>query len=583
MRHFIAWAVKNRQNVVLFDDTWASTTEFPSPEILQYMHRRGLKTILNVHPGNAYRLDPDVSKQDLCDKRDPRMGIYYPVYCVDKPGFWKLVDKRLKTAAKYRHMLAGLICNQDEGPLGWRAEESAEGVDPVDNSLAGFAEENSGTRYLKPKLYTSACSTCGEVPNAAKWARALQRLNGPQGSVAQGLPPVGHGRAHCAVADPDDELVAREVVPHLAPGSLSMVWVLPNCNRANRVESWPRLIDEMNRKDNGKRKVFLLRELIYGCSADMPLAVPSTLDSIDIDFEIMRKYESTATCAGGTYVMHSLGWLMDWYSMRKQWDPSARWQSWLPTNLSQVLGREAVELAVEALELVRDVQMYDGLVEGEYCAYYTMWGLNPHHVAPETIPLPNSRGPFRYDKVRGNWWGSRRRLVEAGARDKEGVYTAENLAPADRRLRRLRGKLDAADARITRIEGLLAPGVNRMFWEEHLVRTLRYTTAFLRSRTAVALSYSDYAQAREQVRQGRDTSAVLAEGEKVVREALNEQDFYIRRRPGFGIDYPYEMNPDTLRWLLEAWRGLRQNPEKCLDLDLLAFLDRAETEVAQGH
>jgi len=45
----------------------------------------------------------------------------------------------------------------------------------------------------------------------------------------------------------------------------------------------------------------------------------------------------------------------------------------------------------------------------------------------------------------------------------------------------------------------------------------------------------------------------------------------------------YEVNPDTLRWLIEAWRGLRQNPESCLDLDLLAFLDRAQTEAAQGH
>ncbi len=65
--------------------------------------------------------------------------------------------------------------------------------------------------------------------------------------AARGLPPAGITRTHWGIADPDDGLVAERVVPHLPDGSVSLVSCLPSCNRAERVEAWPRIMDEVNR------------------------------------------------------------------------------------------------------------------------------------------------------------------------------------------------------------------------------------------------------------------------------------------------------------------------------------------------
>ena len=59
------------------------------------------------------------------------------------------------------------------------------------------------------------------------------------------------------------------------------------------------------------------------------------------------------------------------------------------------------------------------------------------------------------------------------------------------------------------------------------------------------------------------------------------QDEYIRLRPRLCVHYPKEVNPDTLRKLIGWWRQLAREPRLCRDLDICAFLDRAETKDAQ--
>ena len=301
----------------------------------------------------------------------------------------------------------------------------------------------------------------------------------------------------------------------------------------------------------------------------------TSLDRIDDDMDIMGQYRSTATCTGGVYVLHSLGWLLDWYCMRKQWDVTCRWQTWLRSALADVLGKDAADLAVAVAETIRDVQLYDGLEAGEYVTYYTLWGLDPHRLAPETIPLPNRVGPFAHYDENSRFVS----LVRPGAEDTQGIYTGANLAPAEKRLRRLRDRLDQAETGIDSLEAGLPVGGERAFWEQHLIEPLRWTVAFLRSRTALSLSYCRYVAAQEQVRGCGDAAGVLAEGKDLVHEALSMADSYIRLRPGFSFgDYPQEVRQETIRRLLAGWSTLVEQPGACLELDLCQFLDRAERE-----
>jgi hypothetical protein len=91
-----------------------------------------------------------------------------------------------------------------------------------------------------------------------------------------------------------------------------------------------------------------------------------------------------ATVTGGTYTLNSLGWLLTWYAMRKQWESRAEWQSWLRAALSDSLGQEAVERVSELFllggglgEFVREAS---GLV-GNACAVKPLeMGAVPHSV-----------------------------------------------------------------------------------------------------------------------------------------------------------------------------------------------------------
>ncbi len=573
MRLYVDWAVKNRANVIMYDDTFLDENlKMVSAAIWEYMDRLGLKTILDVNPGHCRRDFPGISDEDYCQPTES-IGKQYPSpLCIEKPGFWKVVEKKLEIAEEHAHRLAGLVCFWDEGAIGWGALEGA--GDGSYSTLSGILLDNVTTRFVEPILFHGGCVTCGDKPNTRKWSQVLDHLNGPMGTVARGLPAVGMGRAHCGIADPDDALIAREVIPHLPSGSLNYVTAESNSQGADRIEAWPQLIDEANAADGGDRRVFMRRELTYGCEGDFPLAHPTSLDRTDDDFRVFTKYASTATCLGGVYTFHSLGWLLAWYSLRKQWQPSGAWKDRLASELTGSMGEDAIHLTVSVLETMRDIQLYDGLEVGEYVTYYSCWGLDLHKLAPETL---TGESPFAYSPDEG--FCPFIRIVTEKAEDKQDLYTSSNCTPAEERLRGLRAKLAQVENDVEHLETMLFARRDRSFWEEHLIRPLRWTAAFLKSHAALALTYCCYAKVREQLAQGKDTSGLVSEGEDLSREALEAQDLYICLRPGFSmVDYPKEVNPEVIRHLIDEWRNLITHPEQCLDVPLLTFLDRAEKQ-----
>ena len=50
---------------------------------------------------------------------------------------------------------------------------------------------------------------------------------------------------------------------------------------------------------------------------------------------------------------------------------------------------------------------------------------------------------------------------------------------------------------------------------------------------------------------------------------------------GFSWIYPIEINQATLRQLIVLWKKLADKPQLCRDMDICAFLDKAETEAAE--
>ena len=571
MRRYVDWAVKNRANVIMYDDTFLDENlKMVSEAIWKYMDRLGLKTILDVNPGHCRRDFPGISDEDYCQPTEIIGKTYPPTLCIEKPGFWKVVEKKLEIAKAHAHRLAGLVCCECEGAIGWGAMEGV--GDGTYSTLSGGLTDNCTTRFVEPILFNSGCVTCGEKPNVWKWAQVLDRLSDPKGTVAWGLPTVGIGRIHCGIADPDDALVAREVVPHLPPESLSLVTCEPNCNGAERLEAWPQLIDEANAADGGERRVILRRELTYGCEGDFPLAHITSLDRTDGDFRVFTKYRSTASCLGGVYTFHSLGWLLAWYSLRKQWHAASAWKDRLTSELTGSMGEGAIRFAVSVFEALRDIQLYEGLEEGEYVTYYSRWGLDLHKLAPETL---TGDSPFAQSPENGPFI----RIVADGAEDKQGLYTSSNCSPAEERLQGLRAKLGRVESDVECLETMLFARRDRSFWEEHMIRPLRWTAAFLKSRAALALSFCCYTKVREWVAQGKDPSDLVSSGEDLSREALERQDLYICLRPGFSvIDYPKEVNPEVIRYLINEWRKLITHPEQCQDGSLLTFLDRAERQ-----
>jgi len=578
-RHFLAWSIKNRANIVVFDDTpsvcaKANLKPFSiSDSLWQYMDARGLKTIMWCGPGYTWEAPAGAyNPDDYCNHSAPRVGPWDRHLCVNKPGFWKEADDWLEILAPQAHRLAALFTNWQENVCGEGVTEGHE--DGVIHRHGASPYDMNSAYFRKPMLSKGGgCAGCGHLDNVDKWVKHIEYL-APR-TVARGLPPIGITRTFWGVAEPDDGMVAERVVPHLPEGSVNFVACLPGCHRAERVEAWPRIMDAVNRADKGGRKIMLYRELQYGCESDFPIVPFTNLDRIDDDYRVFGRYESFAALMGGVYAFHSLGWMFPLYSMRKQWQPGSDWKAWFRTYFRGLLPERFIETFLEIATLLQSVQMLDGLQDGEFSgSYYSFWGLDLHRLAPEALPRDGGLKALWRDEARLQYL----RLVKAGAADGDGVYTTERCAPAARRLAALRAKLEQALEKIPVLQGNLPATAEGGAWYELALLPLRWTARFLQSRVLLTQSCLAYIRLREEALAGRNTAAEAAEGLALCQQALAAQDEYIRQRPGFCIcDYPKEINPATLRNLIAAWRRLAQEPGLARDCDICALLDRAET------
>ena len=592
----VSWAVKNRANCLFFDDSTFIQfrdvyPDMASDEVWRSVDERGLTTFMFLGPGWGHRPDDGYAPQDFCTHEGPRVGgwtagmevtsrefwsdggrwpdLWSRHLCIEGDAFWRDQKRWLDIAASHRDRLLGLASNWNEVPCGEGAVEHDGGQDhhPLSSDLAP-------SRIRTPALSTGAgCRRCGTIPNVTKWNRYLAWANGPTGAPAYGLPPVGHTRTHWSIADPDDSLVAREVAPGLPSDSFSLIYCLPNCNAAARVEGWPREVDRANAGDGGNRKVILVRELSYGCQGDVPIAHFSSLDRTDDDVRTFGPYRSTASVTGGTYTFHSLGWLLTHYSLRSQWSGPGRWRQWLTAELSGATGAEEARLIRDVADDILGVQLLEGLETGEYAAYYSLWGLNTNKLAPETIPLD---APLRAIVARGR--PKHVRLVGTGAADEQGIYTRTRTAPARRRVSSMQRRIERAIVSTHTLEAQLAQKRDRDFWIVELILPIRWTLAFLRSRLLLAESLLSYVAARSCFCQGTDPVEHLRAGRDQSRRARAEQRRYTLLRPGFGADYPLEVRPETMRRLELAFDSLIRDPASLANLDVCAFVDAAERE-----
>jgi len=558
MRRYIAWGVKNRANIVTFDDTGSVGAKaemkpfIVSDAVWACMDKRGLKTVTWCGPGyprnapeGAYRED------DICTHE---RGAWNQGLCSGKPAFWQEADDWLDVLAPHAHRLAGLWTN-------WQENSMSQGVD-----------FDADGRFVLSK---GGCVVCGDIENVEKWVRHLEYMN--TRAAQHGLPPVGITRTFWCTAPPDDGMVAERVVPHLPPRSLSNVACLPSANSAEKVEAWPRLMDEINAADNGDRRIMLYRELQFSCSSDIPLVPLRNLDRIDDDFRVLGRYRSFAGPVYAVYVHHSMGWLMVLYALRKQWQPELEWRSWFGEEFQTLLGERFVGAFLEAADLLRDVELLEGLTEGEFGVdYYGEWALNISRLSPETLPID---GPLQAFGYYGNPEEKFKRMVKKGSTDAQGDYTSERCAPALERILSMRGKIDRALERIGIMAAALPATLDGPQWNDLILQPLRVTERFLRGHLLLAQSYLTYIRLRENHLAGRDTMADAVEGLNLCRGALDAQTDYVRLRPGFCRFYPMEINPDTFRNLAGWWTRLAKEPEICKDMDICEFLDRVETEI----
>lgn len=583
MKHFIVWGIKNRVNVAFFDDTIFIGVKKNKPFILseqlwKYMDLRGLKTMMYVGPSWAQKVEEGYLPEDFCNHEGEHVGHWSRHLCIRKDAFWHEIDLWLKLVAPYRHRLAGLFTNWNETPCGMGASEGAE--DHHIHSLSRSPVDLASSRIRNPVLsHGSGCTSCGDLTNAEKWNMLIDYLKGPQGSEKWGLPPIGHHRCNWAVAEPDDAIVAERVVPHLPHGSINPVYSLPNCNSAERMEGWPRIMDEVNAADGGDRKVILVRELNYGCQGDMPLVHITSLDRIDDDHRVFGKYKSTATVCGGSYILHSMGWLLTLYSMRKQWEDQESWKIWTREYFRDLLDVDALEKIIWIAEAIKDVQLMEGIEKGEYASYYSIWGLDLNRIAPEMFPHTGPLKPvLSYEASTPGAVTKFARLVAKGSRDTEGLYTPARCEPVERRLHAMAEKLQAVFDKIHALEHRTAAGRDAYFWHENVLLPFRWTADFLMSRILVALSYCSYIWLRDLSLKHDDPGFYAQQGEERVREALAYQDEYIRLRLGFAADYPDEMNPAALRIMQKRWRMLQADPQKACGHCICALLDDVEQE-----
>ena len=576
VRHYIAWGVKNRANTIWYIDTLcmcAKSETDPSFVVSEalwaYMSARGIKSIEACGPGYLWSArESAYSEEDLCNHDAPRVGPWDRHLCVNKPGFWKEADDWLDRLTPYARHLAGIFTNWQENVCGEGVTEGHE--DGVIHNCGMSRYDMNSAHFRKPVLSKGGgCTSCGHMENVDKWVKHVDYLK--TRTAARGLPPAGITRTHWGVAEPDDGIVAERVVPHLPPGSVSNVGCLPSCHRAESVEAWPRIMDEVNRADNGNRRILFYRQLIYGCGSDMPLVPFTNFDRVDQDYRVFGKYRSAAGMVYSVFVYHSMGWLLTLYALRKQWETDLDWKAWFQSYFRGLLGEAFIETFLGIAATLQDVQLLEGLEPGEEPGgYYSRWGLNLHRLAPETLP---ANGPLQADEDNSPKFV---RLVKAGSADTRGDYTSERCAPAQQRLESLRAKIEHALGQVRLLQDHLPEGQDSPVWHELVLLPLRVTGRFLQCRILLAQSYLTYIRMRERVAHGLDTLASAAEGEALCREALRAQDEYIRLRPGFGTDYPLEINSDTLRSLIAWWARLRAEPRLCRELDVCEFLDRVE-------
>ena len=556
MLRYVAWGVKNRGSIITFDDTNLTGAKadrrmfFVSDAIWEYMDARGLKTVMWCGPGYP-RNAPDgaYSEDDICTHE---RGAWNQGLCFGKPAFWQEADDWLDVLTPHGPRLEGIWTNWQENSMSKGVDYDAQG----------------------PFLSKGGCEVCGNVENVDKWVRHLEYMNAR--AAEHGLPPVGITRTFWAPAPPDDGMVAERVVPHLPPRSLSNVACLPSASSAEMVKAWPRLMDEINAADNGNRRIMLYRELQFTCSSDIPLVPLRNLDRVDDDFRVFGQYRSFAGPVYSVYVHHSMGWLMVLYALRKQWQPELEWRSWFREEFQNLLVERFVTAFLEAADLLRDVELLEGLTEGEFgCDYYGEWALNISRLSPETLP---HNGPLQAVGYYGNPEEKFKRMVKKGSTDAPGDYTSERCAPALKRILSMRRKIERALERIGIMAAALPAGVDGPQWNDLILLPLRVTARFLQGHLLLAQSYLTYIRLRENHLAGRDTLADAVEGLNLCRGALDAQTEYIRIRPGFSRHYPMEINPAALRNLAGWWMRLAREPWLCRDLDICAFLDKAETE-----
>ena len=578
---FIVWGVKNRANHVVFDDTllsgakatWIKEKPFMvSQAIWNCIDTRGLKMMAWCGPGYPWGAPEGAYKEeDMCHPTAARVGGWDEHLCTEKPGFWEEADAWLDILAEHRHRLTAIFANWQENVYGEGVTEGhPDGI--IYNYSMSKAEMNSARFRIPVFAKGGGCPNCGHIENVERWNKHLDYMR--DGAAARGLVPAGLGRIFWGMAEPDDAMVAEQVVPHLPPGSVSTISCLPGTHSPKRIEAWPRLVDKMNDTDGGDRRVIVHQELFYSCGTDVPIVPFTNLDRIDDHFSILGKYKSFAGFLGGVYVYHSMGWLLTLYALRKQWQPTYDWNSWVRDFFHGLLGPKAIGILVEVILLLKDVQTLEGLQPGEEPrGYYSLWALNISQLAPESLPR---WGPL--NDVVVTYRDSFVRLVKKGARDKEKILTSESCALVDKRSQSMMKKLEQALEMINILIESLPADLNTIHWDDLIISPLKVTARFLQSRILVVQSYMVYIRMREFVLSGRQITTEPEEGLSLCRQSLDAQNEYASSRPGFSWIYPMEINPATLKQLIILWKKLAGNPQLCADMDVCAFLDKAETE-----
>ncbi len=577
---FVVWGVKNRANHVVFDDTllsgakatWIKQKPFMvSQAIWNCIDARGLKTMAWCGPGYPWGAPEGAYKEgDMCRPTAARVGGWDQHLCAEKPGFWEEADAWLDILAEHRHRLTGIFANWQENVYGEGVTEGhPDGV--IYNCSMAKTEMNSA-KYRNPVFAKGGgCPNCGHIENVERWNKHLDYMY--DGAKARGLVPAGLGRIFWGMAEPDDSMVARRVVPHIPPGSVSAITCLPGTHRPERIEAWPRLVDEINAKDGGNRRIIVHQELFYACGTDVPVVPFTNFDRIDDHFDVIGKYDSFAGFMGGVYVYHSMGWLLSLYAQRKQWQPSCRWESWLCGFFHGLLGPDATGVLVDVMKILKNVETLEGLKPGEEPrGYYSLWALNISQLAPESLP---QWGPL--NDVVVTYKDSFVRLVKEGAKDTGNILTSESCALVDRRSRSMMKKLGQSLEKINQLIEALPVGINTIIWDDLIISPLKVTARFLQSRILLVQSYMVYISMRERVLSGREITGEAVEGLSLCRQGLYAQNEYTRLRPGFSWIYPMEINPATLKQLIVMWGEMADKPQLCKDKDICAFLDAAET------